>query len=152
VLLAAAGAAQARDLYWQNLNTLNPGDRAYAEQTLYEEFGDNPEQWPDWIDPAALYAPTADGDRLVIVRRPVHEPCGQYRFTVLSTVTPARTREKWGDFCGGDMDVIKVTGRALPDLLLEEGREPDENGIYQRRDHRLRWQDGQWWWVTRAEE
>ena len=150
VLLAAAGAAQAFNLYWQPLTTLDSGDRAYAEQTLYPEFGDNPDLWPDWIDPAALYAPTANGDRMLIVRRPVHEPCGQYRFAILSTVTPARTRETWGDFCAGNVDVIKVSGRDLPDLLVTEGYQQDESGTWQRLDLRLRWQDGQWWRVLKA--
>lgn len=150
LLLAAAGAAESRDLTWQPLNTLGAGDRSYAEQTLYDEFGDNPELWPDWIDPAALFAPTADGDRMLIVRRPVHEPCGQYRFAILSTVTPARTREKWGDFCAGSVDVVKAEGHSLPDLSVTEGRQQDENGAWQRQDLRLRWQDGQWWRVLKA--
>lgn len=147
VLLAAAGAAQARDLYWQAFNTLNPGDRSYAERTLYEEFGDNPDLWPDWIDPAALYAPAADGGQLLIVRRPVHEPCGQYRFAILSTVTPQRTREKLGEFCAGDIDVIKTRDHDLPDLLVTEGYQQDANGQWQRQDLRLRWDKGQWWRV-----
>ncbi len=145
VLMAAAGAAHARDLTWQSLDTLGAGDRSYADQTLYGEFGDNPDLWPDWIDPAALYVPTADGGRMLIVRRPVHEPCGQYRFAILGTVTPARTRETWGEFCAGSIAVITVEGRSLPDLLIAEGRQQDENGIWQRQDQRLRWQNGQWW-------
>lgn len=149
VLLAAAGAAQARDLYWQPLNTLGAGDRSYAEQTLYDEFGDNPDLWPDWIDPAALYAPTADGDRLLIVRRPVHEPCGQYRFAVLSTVTPQRTREKLGEFCAGDVDIVKAEDHSLPDLLVTEGSLQDANGDWQRKDQRLRWDKGQWWLIVK---
>ena len=150
VLLAAAGAAHASDLYWQPLNTLGPGDRSYAEQTLYDEFGDNPDLWPDWIDPAALYAPTADGDRLLIVRRPVHEPCGQYRFAILSTVTAARTREKLGEFCAGDLDIVKAPDHNLPDLLVTEGYLQDGNGDWQRKDQRLRWDKGQWWLIIKA--
>lgn len=150
VLLAAAGIAQARDLAWQSLDTLNAGDRSYAEQTLYDQFGDNPELWPDWIDPAALYAPTADGDRMLVVRRPAHEPCGQYRFAILGTVTQARTREKWGEFCAGSVEVIKAEGHTLPDLLVSEGRQLDESGNWQRQDLRLRYADGQWWRVLKA--
>jgi len=150
LLLAAAGAAQAFTLYWQPLDTLEGGDRSYAEQTLYGEFGDNPDLWPDWIDAAGLYVPTANGDRLLIVRRPVHEPCGQYKFAVLSTVTPARTREVWGDFCAGSVDVIKVSGRALPDLLFAEGYQQDANGAWQRQDQHLRWDKGQWWRILKA--
>jgi hypothetical protein len=150
ILLAAAGAAHARDLFWQPFDTLGAGDRSYAEQTLYDEFGDKPDLWPDWIDPAALYAPTADGDRMLIVRRPVHEPCGQYRFVVFGTVTPALTREKWGEFCAGSVEVVKVEGRSLPDLMVLEGRQQDENGLWQRQDLRLRWDKGQWWRVLKA--
>ena len=147
VLLAAACPVLARDLTWQGFDTLGSGDRSYAEQTLYEEFGDRSDQWPDWIDPAALYAPTTDGDRMLIVRRPVHEPCGQYRFAILGTVTPDRRRDKWGDFCGGSLDVVPVPGRTLPDLIIGEGRQLDASGVWQRQDQRLRWRDGQWWRV-----
>jgi hypothetical protein len=87
---------------------------------------------------------------MLIVRRPVHEPCGQYRFAILGTVTPARTRETWGEFCAGSIAVITVEGRSLPDLLIAEGRQQDENGIWQRQDQRLRWQNGQWWKVLQA--
>jgi hypothetical protein len=142
-----AGSVLGRDLIWQPLDSLAGGDRALAEQTLYEEFGDNPEQWPDWIDPAALYVPTA-GDRLLIVRRPVHDLCGQYRFAILSPVTPDLTRTTLGDFCAGSVTVIPVEGREWPDLMLSEGRIPDEAGIWQRVDQRLRWRDGQWWRIT----
>jgi hypothetical protein len=147
---AAPGIAHAVSLYWQAFNTLGPGDRAYAEQTLYDEFGDNPDFWPDWIDPAALYAPTTDGDRLFIVRRPVHEPCGQYRFVIFSTVTPARTREKLGEFCAGEIDVARATDHTLPDLLVTEGYQQDANGDWQRQDLRLRWDKGQWWRVLKT--
>jgi hypothetical protein len=152
LLLAAAGAVHARDLYWQPLDTLAAGDRSYAEQTLYDEFGDNPELWPDWIDPAALYAPTAEGDRLLIVRRPVHEPCGQYRFVVLSAVTPQLTRERLGEFCAGDVDVVKAEGHALPNLLVTEGYQQDADGVWRRKDQRLRWDKGQWWLIIKAAE
>ena len=152
VLLTVATAAGARDLTWQSFDTLNSGDRFYAEQTLYEMFGDRPDQWPDWIDPAALYAPTADGDRMLIVRRPVHEPCGQYRFAIFGKVTPDRRRDKLGDFCAGSVDVIAVPDRVLPDLLFKEGRQPDANGVWQRLDQRLRWRDGQWWRVLKTAE
>ena len=87
---------------------------------------------------------------MLIVRRPVHEPCGQYRFAVLGTVTPARTREQWGEFCAGSIQIIKVPGRDLPDLMVEEGRQQDENGDWQRKDLRLRWDKGQWWQVLKA--
>jgi hypothetical protein len=146
-----AGPVLGRDLIWQKLDTLAGGDRALAEQTLYEEFGDDPEQWPDWIDPAALYVPVGN-DRLLIVRRPVHAPCGQYSFAMLSPITPALSRDKLGDFCAGSLQVITVTGRAWPDFLVTEGRQQDASGDWQRFDQRLRWRDGQWWRIIAAEE
>ena len=136
--------ASARDLVWQSLDSLLGGDRALAEQTLFEDFGDDPEQWPDWIDPEALYVP-AGNDRLLIVRRPVHEPCGEYKFAVLSTITPALSRDKIGDFCAGELDVLAVPNRDWPDFYLTEGYQQDANGDWQRADLRLRWRDGQWW-------
>jgi len=55
--LALCSAAQARILYWQGFDTLAEGDRDLAEAALTEEFGADTNQWPDWIDPMALYAP-----------------------------------------------------------------------------------------------
>lgn len=144
LVFLCAGVAIARDLSWQSLDSLQGGDRELAEQTLYEMFGEDPAQWPDWIDPAALYVPT-NHDRLLIVRRPVHAPCGQYRFTILSPVTTDLTRVTLGDFCAGALSVVAVEGRDWPDLLVEEGRLPDEDGVWQRLDQRLRYRDGQWW-------
>jgi hypothetical protein len=138
--------AAARELSWQSLDSLGGGDRALAEQTLYAEFGDKPELWPDWIDPAALYVPVGR-DRWLIVRRPVHASCGQYMFAILGTVTPALSRDKIGEFCAGDIQVVEADGRDWPDLLVREGRIPNQDGIWQRLDQRLRWKDGQWWRV-----
>ncbi len=152
VVLAVAfcSAAQARILYWQGFDTLAEGDRDLAEAALTEEFGADPNQWPDWIDPLALYAPTGHVDFVFIVRRPVHEPCGQYKFTIYGTVTPDLRRDKWGEFCGGTITPIRVPGKDLPDLMLEETREQDANGIWQRADQRLRWTNGQWWRILGA--
>ena len=138
----------ARELVWQGLDTLLGGDRALAEQTLYQDFGDNPELWPDWIGPEALYVPTAH-DRLLIVRRPVRSACGQYMFAVLSTITPQLSRDKIGDFCAGDLKVVEADGRDLPDLLFSEGRVQDAEGNWQRFDQQMRWKDGQWWRILR---
>ena len=145
-LLFLATAASAEDLQWQPLDQLGGGDRILAEQTLYEMFGDNPDWWPDWIDPAALYAP-AKPTRMLVVRRPIHEPCGQYKFAIFSPVNADRQRDKLGDFCAGSIQVIPVSGRDQPDFLIEEGRIPDQEGIWQRLDQRVRWHDGQWWRV-----
>jgi hypothetical protein len=143
-----ATSVLARDLVWQGLDTLLGGDRALAEQTLYEEFGDNPELWPDWIDPEALYVPTRT-DRLLIVRRPIRAACGQYMFAILSPITPQLSRDKMGDFCAGDLKVLDADGRDWPDLLLSEGKVQDSDGNWQRFDQQLRWKDGQWWRILR---
>lgn len=142
-LALASHLAQARDLYWQPIATLSGGDVEYAGQTLVDEFGADSREWPDWIEPVGLYVPT-QRDRLLVVRRPVHEPCGQYRYVVFGPVTPDLKRERYGEFCGGSLQVVKVAGRDWPDLELDEGRFPDSDGNWQRKDQRLRYQDGQW--------
>jgi len=154
LVLAAvfASAAQARILYWQGFDTLAEGDRDLAEAALADEFGADPRQWPEWLtDADALYAPTGHVDFVFIVRRPVHEPCGQYRFTIYGTVTPDLRRDKWGEFCGGEVTPIRVPGRDLPDLYVEYGRQEDANGVWQRKDQRMRWDNGQWFIVLRPE-
>jgi hypothetical protein len=142
--LLLADQAAAWDLSWQSLDSLQGGDRQLAEQTLYQEFGDKTELWPDWIDPAALYVP-AGNDRLLIVRRPVHAPCGQYKFAILSPITPALSRDKIGEFCAGEVNVVDADGRDWPDLVVGEGRVQNQDGVWQRFNQRLRWKDGQWW-------
>ncbi len=142
-LALVSAQASARDLYWQAITTLDGGDVEYARQTLVEEFGADSDQWPDWIEPVGLYVPTQH-DRLLVVRRPVHEPCGQYRYVVYGVVTPDLRRDRYGEFCGGDLQIIKARGRDWPDLQVNEGRFPDAEGNWQRNDQRLRYQDGQW--------
>jgi hypothetical protein len=144
VLFAFLVPCAARDLYWQPLDSLLGGDRSLAEQTLTAMWGVDPQLWPDWIDPAALYVPTAQ-DRLLIVRQPMHAPCGQYRFTIFGPVTIERRRDNLGDFCAGKIGVVAAPGRDWPDLQVDEGRLPDPQGVWQRVDQRVRWHDGRWW-------
>lgn len=143
LLIALAWTADARDLTWQRLDTLPDGDRARAEQTLTDMWGTDPDQWPDWIDPAALYVPTAQ-DWLLIVRRPLHAACGQYGFALFSVLSQDGQRQKTGDFCAGTLSVVAVSGRDWPDLLIAEGNFPNKDGEWHRLDLRLRWQNGQW--------
>ena len=151
VLAAAfASAAQARILYWQGFDTLAEGDRQLGELAMADEFG-APSQWPDWVEPMALYAPTGHVDFVFIVRRPVNAECGQYEFTIYGTVTPDLRRDKWGEFCAGAVTPIRVPGRDLPDLSFEYAREQDANGVWQRSDRRLRWNEGQWWIIKGAD-
>ena len=148
---ALCSTAQARILDWRAFDTLAEGDYDLAQAALTPEFGADPRQWPDWIDAAALYAPTGHVDFVFIVRRPVHEPCGQYQFTIYGTVTPDLRRDKWGEFCAGAVTPIKVPGRDLPDLLFEYGHQQEADGTWQRKDQRLRWQDGQWFMILKPE-
>jgi hypothetical protein len=152
LLLTAAVASPAwgRDLLWQSLDSLQGGDRSLAEQTLSDMWGDDPQLWPDWIDPAALYVPVAR-NRLLIVRRPLHAPCGQYGFAIFGPVTADLRRDRIGDFCAGSIGVIAVTSRDWPDLMILEGRLPDAEGVWQRLDQRVRWHDGQWWRILAPE-
>ena len=145
--LALCSAAQARTLYWQGFDTLAEGDRELGEAALAEEFGADTNQWPDWITPMALYAPTGHVDFVFIVRRPVHEPCGQYKYTIYGTVTPDLRRDKWGEFCAGAVTPVFVPGRDLPDLFFEYGYQEDSTGVWQRADQKLRWDQGQWWLI-----
>ena len=145
-LALAASQASARDLYWQPIAALAGGDADYARQTLTGEFGDDPGQWPDWIDPVGLYVPTRR-DRLLVVRRPAHEPCGQYRYVVYGTVTPDLRRDRLGEFCGGGLQVTMVPDLDWPDLQIDESRFSDADGNWRRKDQRLRYRDGQWWLV-----
>jgi hypothetical protein len=136
--------ALATELDWRSFDTLPAGERALAEQTVMPIFGDDPEQWPDWIDPAALFVPSRSGF-LMIVRRPQHLPCGQYGFTIFGPVTPDGRRDLYGDFCGGSVGIIPVEGRDWPDIEILEGREQIAEDQWRRLDQRLRYQNGQWW-------
>ena len=142
-LALATSQVSARELFWQPIATLIGGDVDYADETLTEEFGTDQRQWPDWIDPAGLYVPTQRG-QLLVVRRPVHEPCGQYRYVVFGSVTPDLKRDRYGEFCGGNLQLIKATGQLWPDFQINEGNFPDADGNWQRKDQRLRYANGEW--------
>ena len=67
-------------------------------------------------------------DGWLIVRHPVRETCGGYRFTIFGS-PPDRggPRPKLGEFCGGDLHITNAKGQSLPDLLLTEASPLDPN-------------------------
>jgi hypothetical protein len=134
----------AADLDWRGFDQLPDAERGLAEATLFEMFGDNPTQWPDWIDPAALWVPLKS-DFALVVRRPIHAPCGQYSFAIFGPVTSAGSREKLGDFCAGSLNIVAVSGKDWPDFDFREGRVSQDGETWQRLDQQLRYQNGQWW-------
>ncbi len=89
-------------------------------------FGDDPELWPDWLDPRAVVISAGREGNLLVVREPYRALCGQYLFTVFGPVGGDGTRQRLGEgFCAGDLTVAPVKGAALPDLLFTEGRQQD---------------------------
>jgi hypothetical protein len=81
------------------------------------------------------------------VQRPQHLPCGYYGFAIFGPVTAEGQRDKYGDFCGGKINIIAVPGRDWPDIEVLEGRVPTDDEQWQRLDQRLRYENGQWWRV-----
>lgn len=139
----------AADLTWAGLDGLQLGDRQLAETALADMFGEDPELWPDWIDPAGVLVPTAnrDGGNFLVVREPYRMACGQYMFIIFAPVGSDGTRSRLGEgFCGGSLAVQPVKGLRLPDLLLSEGRQRDETTEdgWRRVDQRLRWTGKGW--------
>jgi hypothetical protein len=145
LVVTAGGGAAADPPQWQPLDSLGAGDGALAERPLTPMFGDDPQLWPDWLEPRAVLIPVADG-QLLVVRWPLRAPCGEYGFTVFGPVTAELTRRRLGiDFCAGSLTVIPVAGRGWPDLLFAEGRQQDPaSGDWQRRDQRVRWSTDRW--------
>jgi hypothetical protein len=136
----------AQDVYWQPFDALASGERALAEGALTDMFGDDPDLWPDWLDPRAVLLPLARGETMLVVREPYRMPCGQYLFTVFGTVSREGTRQQLGPgFCAGSLRVAAVRGRSLPDLLFDEGyqRNPAD-GPWRRVDQRVRWTGNEW--------
>ncbi len=142
--MTIAVPALAADVAWQPLAALGAADRATAERALADLFGDNPEWWPDWLEPQAVLVP-AHSD-LLVVRAPLRAPCGQYQFTVFGPARADGNRDPLGaPFCAGALTVVPVAGRDLPDLLFSEGRRQDpDSGGWQRDDQRVRWTGRGW--------
>lgn len=142
---AAAGPAQADGPSWTPFDALDSGNRAIAQAAIAPRFGDNPVLWPDWLDPEAVLIPSGNQD-ILVVREPLHAPCGQFGFIVFGPVTNAGTRDRLdGEFCAGSLTVMPVWRRVIPDLLFAEGNQQDPaTGEWQRHDQRVRWTGGGW--------
>jgi hypothetical protein len=145
-LQMAAFAASAAEVFWQSFDTLGAGDRALAEAALSDMFGDDPDLWPDWLDPRAVLIPAGRVGTLLVVREPYRAPCGQYLFTVFGPPGPQGGRERMGPgFCAGELSVAPMRGRDRPDLIFSEGHRQDSaDGLWQRIDQRVRWTGTEW--------
>ncbi len=135
------------DAYWQSFERLDSIDRLYAAQALAPNFGGNPGLWPDWLDPRAVLIPITHGQGdLLVIRQPLHAPCGQFGFTVFGPASPQGGRDRLGgDFCAGDLVVVPTPHRWLPDLRFVEGRQKDAaTGQWRRKDQRVRWTGTDW--------
>lgn len=145
-LLFAAMPARAVDLDWRSFDLLPEGEKALAQSALFDMFGDNPEQWPDWIEPAALWVPIK-GDFLLVARWPRREACGQFGYAIFGPVTAQGGRDKLGEFCAGSLDILRTDAQDWPDFDFREGRSSEDGVTWQRLDQILRYRDGQWWRV-----
>lgn len=149
VLWIAPGAvspAVALEAVWKPLADLPLGDRQLAETALYDMWGDDPDLWPDWLDPMALRYPIGPNNNIVVVRQPVRQPCGEYGFTVLGPVTPQGKRGLLGGrFCGGTLAIVPALWGGLPDMVIEEGRVRDPDGAWRTQPpQRWRWTANGW--------
>lgn len=146
-MAAAASRAASPDTEWLPFDQLNTYDRSLAEGALVGMFGDDPDLWPDWLDPRAVLIPAVrGGGTLLVVREPYRQPCGQYRFIIFGPPAGDGTRGQLGEgFCAGDLSVVPVSGHALPDLLFAEGRaHRSETDDWERQDQRVRWTGRDW--------
>lgn len=143
--MASAVAAWAADTVWQPIDGLAAADQSLATEALAPMFGDNPQLWPDWLDPRAVLIPLARGQGdLLVVREPLHAPCGEYGFIVFGPPQADGSRSRLGDyFCAGALQV--VPRQPLPDLVFSEGRVRDgDEGEWRRQDQRVRWSGSEW--------
>lgn len=142
----AALAAATPDVRWQSFDTLSAIDRSLAEGAMADMLGDDPQLWPDWLDPRAALIPAERGrSAVLVVREPYRAPCGQYRFIIFGPAASDGSRPRLGDgFCAGALTVIPVAGRAVPDLLFAEGSVRQGEGEWHRQDQRVRWTGQDW--------
>jgi len=136
---------RAAESVWQDFDSLSPYDRGLAESALFERFGDNPEWWPDWLEPKATLVVGRGGRDYLVVREPMHLPCGQWGYTVFGTPDDKGERQKLGRrFCGGDL-FVAASGQRLPDLQIEAEGFSTDGLTWTHETARWRWTDGQWW-------
>ncbi|MDR3439094.1 hypothetical protein [Telmatospirillum sp.] len=144
--LITAGPARAAEIPWLSFDALGASDRTLAEGVLAGMFGDDPDLWPDWLNPGVVLLQAGGNRSLMVVREPYRAPCGQYLFVVFGPAAADGNRQRWGDgFCAGDLTVIPVRGSPLPDLLFAEGHQQDPaDGTWHRADQRVRWTGTGW--------
>jgi hypothetical protein len=146
VLGLQTASAAAEDAQWQSFDSLGSVDHALADAALADMFGDDPELWPDWLDPRAVLIPAGREGFLLVVREPYRAPCGQFLFTVFGPASVEGARNRLGPgFCAGDLAVAPVRGQSWPDLLFSEGHQQDPaDGLWHRLDQRVRWTGTEW--------
>jgi len=98
------------------------------------------------LGPRAVVIPVGRGGTLLVVREPYRAPCGQYLFTVFGLPLPQGGRGRMGPgFCAGELSVVPMRGREVPDLIFAEGHQPNPaDGLWQRVDQRVRWTGTEW--------
>jgi hypothetical protein len=145
-LQLASFSAGAEDVFWQSFDNLGAGDRSLAEAALANMFGEDPELWPDWLNPRALLLPLGRNGTMLVVREPYRAPCGQFLFKIFGPTAADGVRQRLGaDFCAGDLAVTPIRGRPFPDLIFAEGyqRDPAEE-VWRRVDQHVRWTGTEW--------
>lgn len=146
LLLTVSASVRAAEALWDPFDSLGGTDRALADGALADMFGDDPELWPDWLDPRAVLIPVGGGGSLLVVREPYREPCGQYLFTLFGPQGVEGARNRLGPgFCAGALSVLPMRGQRIPDLLFYEGYQRDPaDGLWRRTDQRVRWTGSEW--------
>ena len=139
-------SAFAEDIFWQPFDTLGTFDHTLADATLADMFGEDPDLWPDWLDPRAVLIPVGRDEALLVIREPYRALCGQYLFTVYGPAGSKGGRDRLGEpFCAGDLSVVPMRGSRLPDLLFSEGHQQDPaDSQWKRVDQRVRWTGTEW--------
>lgn len=142
---ATAPSALAADAVWLAFDGLG-ADRPLAESALADMFGEDPDLWPDWLDPRGVLLKAGGNDSVLIVREPYRQACGQYLFILFGPRGADGTRQRLeSGFCAGEMTVLQIKGRGMPDFLFSEGRRKNPaDGTWSRVDQRVRWTGTGW--------
>lgn len=145
LLQTAATTVRAAEASWLTFDMLG-GDRPLAEAALADMFGDDPELWPDWLDPRGVLLQAGGDKSLLVVREPYRQSCGEYLFIIFGPLGADGTRSRLGTgFCAGEMSYAQVRGLNFPDLLFSEGRQLNAaDGQWTRLDQRVRWTGSEW--------
>ena len=143
-LMLSAVPVMAQDESWADFDHLSPTDRALAEGALAERFGDNPELWPDWLEPVAVLIPVGRYRDVLIVREPMRLPCGSWGYTVFGPIPENGIRPPLGPrFCAGDLTIVPQ-GRNLPDLQFDSQGFTSDLVTWREEAARWRWSGTEW--------